>query len=98
MGNIILFVWKMRIKIKLFIALCLVAMVIGKESKTKKLQIGIKKRVENCTSNQRGAISCICTTRVLWRTELNLTAVSHEVNPSLSPWVRDKSFVDGTKV
>ena len=45
----------MRIKIKLFIALCLVAMVIGKESKTKKLQIGIKKRVENCTvKSKRG--------------------------------------------
>lgn len=40
---------------KLFLALCLVAIVIAKESKTKKLQIGIKKRVENCTvKSKRG--------------------------------------------
>ena len=45
----------MSMKMKLFLALCLVAIVIAKESKTKKLQIGIKKRVENCTvKSKRG--------------------------------------------
>ena len=46
---------EMCIKMKLFVVLCLIAMVIAKESKPKKLQIGIKKRVENCTiKSKRG--------------------------------------------
>merc|ERR1712071_636768 len=46
---------EMCIKMKLFVVLCLIAMVIAKESKPKKLQIAIKKRVENCTiKSKRG--------------------------------------------
>lgn len=47
---------KMNFKIQFFVlVVCLFAIVSAKESKSKKLQIGIKKRVENCTvKSKRG--------------------------------------------
>lgn len=42
-------------KIILLFFVCIVVVVLAKESKSKKLQIGIKKRVDNCTvKSKRG--------------------------------------------
>lgn len=46
---------KMSIKFQLIFLACLLTLVIAKEGKPKKLQIGVKKRVENCTvKSKRG--------------------------------------------
>jgi hypothetical protein len=45
----------MSSKIVLLLLACVVVVVLAKESKSKKLQIGIKKRVDNCTvKSKRG--------------------------------------------
>lgn len=42
-------------KIILLLLVCIVVVVLAKENKSKKLQIGIKKRVDNCTvKSKRG--------------------------------------------
>lgn len=46
---------EMSLKFQLVLFACLVLVVLAKDSKPKKLQIGIKKRVENCTiKSKRG--------------------------------------------
>jgi FK506-binding protein 2 len=46
---------KMSYKIVLLLLACVLVAVLAKETKSKKLQIGIKKRVDNCTvKSKRG--------------------------------------------